>query len=381
MLTDEDRRRRRRGITASEVPVLMGLVPERGAIDIYAEKVGMAGPDEASLAMTLGLELEAPICRHYAQLTGLHLRPSGTLAHPVHTFALATPDRLAWLEPVPETRIESVDELAGAVRNVQAKSTEWPASQAWGPSGTDAVPARVRAQVNWEMGVTGLVDTDVPCLIGKREVRVYSLAFDERLWEAQLELAERFLVDHVWARTPPAVGPEESWEDYLYRVSGAPQQQLLDVDEGSDVERLLSWWQQLERAAAAVKAAKATARHQLQLVIGAAKGLQGEFGRLTWARGDARTSTDWEAAGREAQLVAQLAVQHLEQLQHPAAAALSEQLRTLASRHRAIGRPYSQLRAKWSPAWLESRPPVVRLGGAVVPDPKSNPQSEELSHE
>lgn len=366
MLTERDLALRRRGITASEIGILLGVTPGATLIDLYEAKVGGAAPDEASIPMLLGTDLEAPICRIYAERTGLHLRESGTLQHPVHAFALATPDRLAWLAPVSGGRIEHVEETEGAVLNVQAKSTEWPASLEWGQSGTDEVPERVRAQVNWEMGVTGLRQTDVPVLVGKRELRIYSVAWDEQLWAAQLEVAERFLVDHVWARVPPPVDASDSYREYLYRASPEAAAEMLDVDEGSDLESLVYWWHQLKAASKAVDEQKSYVDNQLRQAIGAATGFQGRFGKVKWHRHAPKLVTDWEGLAREVDLVARLAVQAMQAAGMPEAESLATRLAEMTKRHQRLGSPYNQLRATWAKGWSTSMVPLT-LGGQAVP--------------
>src|SRR4026209_2486088 len=70
---------RRSAIGASEAPVLLGLVPWKSPMQLFAEKLELVEQDAETDAMRWGLILEGPVADHYEQETGRRLRDPGRL--------------------------------------------------------------------------------------------------------------------------------------------------------------------------------------------------------------------------------------------------------------------------------------------------------------
>ena len=93
-LSEADRAMRSRGIGASEIASVAGLNPYGSPWSVYLAKTVPGWEIEQTDAMELGHLLEEPLAKFYARRTpGVTLRPSSTVAHPEHPWALATPDR------------------------------------------------------------------------------------------------------------------------------------------------------------------------------------------------------------------------------------------------------------------------------------------------
>jgi putative phage-type endonuclease len=216
---------RRQGVTASEVAVIMGLVPGtwNSPLALYLTKRGEIPEDDSdNEAMALGRYLEDYVCQRFAdrhpefilQGTGRELYASEN-----DPQMLATPDRIvreetyqAWTEPVAVLEAKTSNDTAE-----------------WGDDGTDEIPVRYRCQVLWQMSVMGLTTAYVACLfLHARHVRVYEITMNA---DAEHDLvilraaAEAFL-ERVRDGRPPAV----DWLQATTRALKSLHPGLEDVD-------------------------------------------------------------------------------------------------------------------------------------------------------
>ncbi|MCI0569281.1 MAG: YqaJ viral recombinase family protein, partial [Myxococcaceae bacterium] len=272
---------RRRGIGGSEIGAVAGLSPYATPLDVWRAKVeGTSVPE--TTAMRRGRLLEPAVAEWYAEETGASLRSVGTLQHPTRPIALATPDRLA--------------SLRGEDRVLEIKTSGLRAAERWGRPGTDEVPPHYLAQVAWEMAVTGLPQADLAVLIAGEDFRVYHFERDAELEGYLFELAERFWVDHVEARRPPALDGSEAarrWLHERYPVERGPVRAA-----GPEAERWADVLREATARAGAEDLRAEEAKNHLKALIGDAEGLVGRFGTVRWTRSRSSTRTDWEAVAR-----------------------------------------------------------------------------------
>jgi putative phage-type endonuclease len=187
---------RRTGITASEIAIILGLVPGQwgSPLALYLTKRGEIGEDDRDDdAMALGRYLEDFVCQRFAeQHPEMVVAGDGlTLwAHAEHPWMLATPDRLVFDDE--HGYSEWGDSLTAVL---EAKTSN--SKDEWGDGGTDEIPVRYRCQVLWQMHVMGVERAWVACLfLQSRTVRSYEVTLDAAA-EADIELmiaaAEEFL--------------------------------------------------------------------------------------------------------------------------------------------------------------------------------------------
>jgi predicted phage-related endonuclease len=286
---------------ASEVGTLAGLNKFSTPIDIYEAHVS-GFRNEAGLPAELGLLLEEPIAKLASKELGLHLVRCDTLRHPQKVLAIATPDRLSFVDPR-KTRaiIHSVEECAGAVSNVQIKTASMWNRREWGEPGTDAIPEAYLAQVQWEMGITGLRVTDIPVLFDKAEFSIFRVPFNEQLFLGLYEIVERFHSDHVLARQPPPPDASERYKEFLGRAFPTTNDVVLHLDEGDARAALAAQYGRLKMVEKAIDGELKLLGNQLRTVIGINKGLAspvvGSVSRV-WCKPS--TGTDWESLARAA---------------------------------------------------------------------------------
>jgi putative phage-type endonuclease len=165
--------RRREGVTASEIAVLMGLSPYDSPYGLYHRKLGILPQQDDAGAMERGRVLEPYIAAKFAERhperfvcgDGRELWRHGD-----RPWQMATPDRtLGNPDSVLECKVDG-------------------GSDDWGEPGTDEIPVHYRAQALWQMDVMGVGTAHVACLrVLQWDVREYVITMDDAA-RADLEL-------------------------------------------------------------------------------------------------------------------------------------------------------------------------------------------------
>jgi putative phage-type endonuclease len=170
---------RRRGVTASEIAVIMGLSPWDSPYALYHRKTGdLPGPED-NLAMALGRHLESFVAELFAQRFpdfSVHGDGRALHAHEDRPWQLATPDRIVaegggWQQDGPGL---FSNQFPKAVAVLECKTSA--SYDGWGDDGSDEIPVHYRCQLLWQMDVLGVTSGFVACLfLHSRQLRVYEL--------------------------------------------------------------------------------------------------------------------------------------------------------------------------------------------------------------
>ena len=142
---------RRAGITATDIPRILGLSRHGNALSVWLDKRGDLPAAEASEAARWGQLLEGPVAAEWAARRSVTLSRVGVLAHWEHPWRRACLDRM----------VDSCPDGDGPCALEIKTRSAWVASQ-WGGD----VPDDVLAQVEWQMHVAGVGHVHVACLIG-----------------------------------------------------------------------------------------------------------------------------------------------------------------------------------------------------------------------
>lgn len=185
---DEWLEARRKGVTASEIAVVMGLSPWDSAFALWHRKRGDLPDVEETDVMRLGAILEPHVAERFA---ALHPEFAVTgdgralYAHPGRAWEMATPDRL--LSDIRFDFIDGVDETFEEYEPYAGLETKTVRSfDGWGEDGSDDVPVYYRCQVLWNADVLGLGTWYMAALNRSTgELRVYEITVDA---EAQHDL-------------------------------------------------------------------------------------------------------------------------------------------------------------------------------------------------
>lgn len=193
-LSDDQKRDRRLGLGASDIPELLGLSPYEGAspVRLFAEKAALldAGPDEETIEQRVGHALEGALVRLYCDQTGEEGRTSGELVesvvHPSLPWARCNLDGRVVHKPIGlEIKVVGIGMAAD-----------------WDVDSDDGIPDYVRVQVAWQMFVADLAEVHVIALIGGTTFRVFYVKRDLELEAIIVEAARQFW-SSVQARVCP----------------------------------------------------------------------------------------------------------------------------------------------------------------------------------
>ena len=183
-------------MSASKVAAVLGLSPYMSRFTLWHQMAGTVAKEPTNDAMRRGHYLEPAIRAWLAdQITGKIVR-TGTWTHPEIPWATATPDGLAF-----------VGGARGGAQLVEIKSAS--NGDEWGASGTDEIPAGYRAQIMWQLFVTGATYCRVGALLPFLEFRQYQVKYDRAEAEWILEAVREFM-DSLSTRTPPPLDGAES---------------------------------------------------------------------------------------------------------------------------------------------------------------------------
>jgi putative phage-type endonuclease len=264
---------RREHVTATDLPVLLGISPWKCEQDLADEKTSGNGA-ESTLKMRVGSALEDLILAAYSEQTGRKARRvRGFWESAVVPWAAASPDATA------------------AGRLVELK---WSGSRSRFASG---LPEDVEAQVQWQLMVAEGVEADVAALtVGDDEVRIFTVHADAEMQAHFVAIADDF------RRRLAAGGPfAQSAESLKRRYPTDDGTELVADTEMADAVRALV---DLRNRRKALEASEETLEVAIKTRMAEATRLIGEGWTVSWKRTAERTETDWKSlsAGLLAQL-------------------------------------------------------------------------------
>lgn len=191
-LSQEQIEQRLRGVTASEMPAVLGISRYDTALDVYNLKIyGDLIPRRDSPQMRAGRHAQEYIKSLYEQERGDYLEPAVTITSEEHPWIVATPDyiHLNW--------------DGNPLKIVEIKNVGLRQMKHWGRAGTDQVPVEPLVQVMTQMLVTGIRSAEIAALLGGDTLRIYPIEYDEDLAREIIERSRTFWFEHVQKREPP----------------------------------------------------------------------------------------------------------------------------------------------------------------------------------
>ena len=255
---------RREHITATDLPVLLGISPWKCEQDLADEKLSGNGT-ESTLVMRVGSALEDLILAAYSEQTGRKARRvRGLWECATLPWAAASPDATA------------------AGRLVEIK---WTGSRS---RFRDGLPDDVAAQVQWQLMVADSPVADVATLtVGDDEVRVFEVAADADLQAHMVIVAEDF------RRRLAAGGPFAQSQDSLKRrfQHDDGTELVADVEMADAVRALVD----LRNRRKALEASEETLEVAIKTRMATATRLVGDGWTVSWKQTAGRTETDWKA--------------------------------------------------------------------------------------
>lgn len=237
-------------MSASKVAAVLGLSPYKSAFSLWHEMAGNVPRDEQTTAMARGHYLEAGIASWMQdQHPEWTLVDGGTWAHRLNPMFTASPDRIAL---VPRKAAHLVEIKTASDGNE------------WGRQ-LDEIPAGYRAQVVWQMYVTGANKCHIGVLLPFLELREYVIHHDPAESEYIAGRVEAFLAS-LEAGIPPRLDGADS--TYLTVKQLHPDITPAEVEiDRTMVER----WLICRDGAAQASANEQQARAEIVLAMGEAR--------------------------------------------------------------------------------------------------------------
>ena len=255
---------RRAYLGSSDVPALLGVDKYRNVGDLFLEKTGQTElAVTANVAADLGDRLEPVICQWVADRLGVKYR-RGQRRKSKDGILRCQLDGWA-----PESG-EPIEAKSSGLVNPMFRADE----EGWGADGSDEVPFRVLAQVQFALMLSGAKRGHVGAFLGGGVgPRHYVVEAHPQL---QAEIERRcyaFWNEHVLTRTPPPVTPSL---DTLKIVRREPAKSVeIDAD-------LLERYRDVKNQAAMVKQAEDEAKAALLAALGDAEEGYTPFGVVTF---------------------------------------------------------------------------------------------------
>lgn len=193
---------RRSGLTATDIPRILGLSPYGNSLSVYFDKKGELAPDLGGPAARWGHLLEDVIARAWAEDHGTEVARVGVMANRERPWMRAALDRVC--DPCP-----TGDGPCG----LEVKTRSAYKAGAW----REDIPDDVLAQVAWQSIVTGFEHIHVAVLIGGNDLREFTYERDAEL-EAYLMKEATAFWQLVQDGTPPEVDATTMVLDLLDRL-------------------------------------------------------------------------------------------------------------------------------------------------------------------
>lgn len=243
---------RRQGVTASEIPVILGLSTWDSPWALWHRKRGLLDDTPAGESAYWGRHLEDAIADAAIDRVDPHVQMAfargGLYCHPDRPWQMATPDRLVFHD----------GELVSLLEIKHPRSLT-----GWGDNGSDDVPEAYLAQCLWQADVMG-VDQVWLAAYAQHELRVYRILVDHH--RDDLELMRQAANDFLAADEPPPLDDHPATLLALRRLH--PDVEDRDQEIPTD---LAARYRDVCRAAREAEAAKRRVEAELRAAMGAAR--------------------------------------------------------------------------------------------------------------
>jgi putative phage-type endonuclease len=248
---------RKNGITATDIPAILGLNKYKTAIDVWNDK--LSAPDgnfEPAIgnmeAAFWGIQLEDTVAKAWAEQNNFTIRRIGIIQHASNPWARASLDRLVSGCPDGRCALE-VKTRSGFVGD------EW----------DKTVPQDVNAQVQWQLLVSGLDHIHVIALIGGQRLVHHSIKIGHGdLKPTDLMASALQVWEAVQSGQPPQL-PEALWtDDYLNQLH---PDRSGEVEVGYEVIDLVVRYDEISSTIKKLETEKDEIKTQLIGAIGSAE--------------------------------------------------------------------------------------------------------------
>ncbi len=236
-------------MSASKISAIVGLSPYDSRFSLYHRMAGLIDGQLESDEMRRGHYLEPAIAAWFAdQHPEYRIETTGTWVSADADWQAASPDRLCICADLPTALLQCKTDAD---------------VDAWGPAGTEEIPPGYRAQVIWEMLVTGARECHVAVLLSYLSFREYLITYDQAEADELVAAAAEFM-----ASLPNGSAPRRPNLDEHAATYQAVRELHPDID-GSDAPITAELAAEYLASKADEKAAKARAQGATTAVLDA----------------------------------------------------------------------------------------------------------------
>lgn len=220
---------RRKGIGASEIAAVLGISPWESPFSLYWRKVG-GWEFEASPEMEWGTRLEEAIAAKWEDNHPLMWARPVPLQVGPEPWMLATPDRGVGMRSASGGYDDPWDPAWTRALALLELKTAHSVHDGWGEPNTAEIPVHYRAQVQWQMAVTGAGKAFVAVLIGGSNYCEYVVQRDKKDIAVMVEAGRRFMA-RIANGDPPPLDDHHATLTTLKRLHPELDDDMVQVDE------------------------------------------------------------------------------------------------------------------------------------------------------
>jgi putative phage-type endonuclease len=285
--------KRKTGIGGSDIAAIAGIHPYKTAADVYARMVADVQPSFDNARMALGRAMEGHIIAEYARrhdLPGEQFERNIEISHGIQKWRRGELDALYRKEGL----------------GMEAKLVVSPRQYArWGDVGSDQVPDEYLLQCHW---YASLANTKRFVMVAflEGDLREYEIPRDAEMEMRLVDIAARFMRDHVEKKVPPPLtGCAPETLRALFPRNAAP------LREATPEEAIIfAQYADARSEREALEAAEESHKAALQAAIGDAEGIKCPLGRIMWKNNKDGKATDWQAVALAAGATQELINKH-----------------------------------------------------------------------
>lgn len=210
------------GITATDLPKILGQSQYGNALSVWASKRGELPEDEAGEAATWGTILEGPVATEWARRRSTKVAPIGVIARLDALWQRASLDRLVM--PCPD---------GDGPCALEVKTRSAFVAGVW----RQDVPDDVLGQIQWQLHVSGYNHVHVAALLGGQRLVEFRIERDEAVIALLIAEATR-----VWDCVQSGEPPEATANAVHRRILDAlhPNREGIVYASAATVEALLA---------------------------------------------------------------------------------------------------------------------------------------------
>ena len=286
------------------ISAICGVNPYVTPFQAWLKLTGQAEQKEVSEAMDLGIQLEAPLAKQYADKHGMELAITDSEeGKPWLVKSVQTKNT-----KYPQFHHNADYECPARKEIVSIKTcglTSWSGSDVikqYGEEGTDQVPQQHIFQENWYM-LPGSLDwaqsAALFALIAGRGRVEFRIPRDPELQEMMIDAALKFMTDYV----EPMKAPELTEKDFepfaAHGTRKYPNHNENILTAPPEVAELLNNYAEISMLAKKYETDKELLKTNLCSIVGPDQGVQSDLYRFTWKKTKDGEETDWEGLAKE----------------------------------------------------------------------------------